>query len=63
MSAIILTGLSRGKHKFNLEHVVVDGVTYCFVECKCGFQSEIIYFRNYAGVKEVQRVWELHTSK
>ena len=63
MSAIILTGLSHGKHKFNLEQVVIDEATHCFVECKYGFQSEIIYFRNYAGVKEVQRVWKLHTSK
>lgn len=62
MSALILTNLSKGKHKFNLEYIGEGSNKRCYVVCKCGYRHEILYFRNYAGVKEVQRVWEEHTS-
>ena len=60
MSAIILTGLSYGKHKFSLTYPEVEGVVICMAQCQCGYQVEILYFKNYGGVKYIQRKWEEH---
>jgi hypothetical protein len=60
MSAIVLTGLSKGKHKFRLEYPVEDGQTKCIAHCNCGYKVGILYFRNYGGVKYLQRKWEEH---
>lgn len=62
MSALILTNLSKGEHKFILEYVGDGSNKGCYVVCRCGYRHEILYFRNDAGVKEVQRVWEELTS-
>jgi hypothetical protein len=60
MSAIILTGLSYGKHKFHLAYPEVGGQIICMAYCQCGYEVEILYFKNYAGVKYLQRKWEEH---
>jgi len=60
MSAIILTGLSYGKHKFSLTYPEDEGVVICIAQCKCGYQVEINNFRNYGGIKDVQIKWEKH---
>ena len=62
MRPIILTGLTQGKHKFDLNYREVDGVEHCFVLCLCGFESEVLNFNNYGGVKHVQSIWETHVS-
>ena len=60
MSAIILTGTSHGKHQFSLTYSDVDGVIICKAQCKCGYEVEIINFRNYGGTKDLQMKWEKH---
>jgi hypothetical protein len=60
MSAIILTGLSHNGHKFSLTYPEVDGEVKCFAHCTCGYEVEILYFKSYSGVKNVQRRWEEH---
>jgi len=62
MSYLILTGLSSGKHKFTLEYEGEDIEQKCYVVCRCGYRKEIINFKNYGGVKELQRVWDKHTT-
>ena len=60
MSGLILTNLSSGKHKFSLEYRGGEEDKKCFVVCRCGYLKEILNFRSYGGVKEVQRVWDSH---
>jgi hypothetical protein len=60
MSAIILTGLSHNGHKFSLTYPEIDGEVKCFAHCTCGYEVEILYFKSYSGVKNVQRRWEEH---
>ncbi len=60
MSAIILTGLSHNGHKFALTYPEIDGQVKCFAHCTCGYEVEILYFKSYSGVKNVQRRWEEH---
>ena len=60
MGALILTGISNGKHQFSLEYPEVDGNTNCMAYCKCGFEVEIIQFRSYGGTKDLQMKWEKH---
>jgi hypothetical protein len=60
MSSIILTGISKGKHKFSLEYPEVNGVKICLACCKCGYKIEIIQFSNYGGIKDLQMKWEKH---
>jgi len=60
MSAIILTGLSHNGHKFSLTYPEIDGEVKCFAHCTCGYELEIVYFKSYSGVKNVQRRWEEH---
>ena len=55
MSAIILTGLSHNGHKFSLTYPEIDGEVKCFAHCTCGYEVEILYFKGYSGVKNVQR--------
>ena len=57
---IVLTGLSHGKHKFNLSYPEVDGNKICIAKCDCGYEVEIINFHNYGGVKDLQMKWEKH---
>ena len=60
MGSIILTGISHGKHQFSLTYPEVDGVIICMAHCKCGYEVEIINFRNYGGTKDLQMKWEKH---
>jgi hypothetical protein len=60
MEPIILTGVSYGKHQFSLVYPSIAGETICIAECKCGFQVEIIQFRTYGGIKDLQKKWEKH---
>ena len=60
MSAIILTGLSHNGHKFSFTYPEIDGEVKCFAHCTCGYEVEILYFKSYSGVKNVQRRWEDH---
>jgi hypothetical protein len=63
MSAIILTGLSYGKHKFSLTYPEVEGVVICIATCRCGYEIQIINFRSYGGIKDLQMKWEIHIGK
>jgi hypothetical protein len=63
MSAIILTGLSHNGHNFSLTYPEIEGEVKCFAHCTCGYEVEILYFKSYAGVKNVQRRWEEHIAK
>ena len=60
MGAIILTGISHGKHQFSLEYLELDGKTICIAHCTCGYEVEIIHFRSYGGTKDLQMKWEKH---
>ena len=60
MSAIILTGISHGKHQFSLSYPEVDGVIICMAHCQCGYEVEINNFRSYGGTKDLQMKWEKH---
>jgi hypothetical protein len=60
MGSIILTGISHGKHQFSLTYPKLEGVMICMAHCKCGYEVEIINFRNYGGTKDLQKKWEWH---
>ncbi len=60
MSAIILTGIRHGEHQFTLDYPVVDGQNICMAHCECGYEVEILYFKNYGGIKYLQKKWEIH---
>ena len=60
MCAIILTGISHGKHQFSLQYPEVDGKKICVAHCNCGYEVEIFYFNNYGGTKDLQMKWEKH---
>ena len=60
MGSIILTGISHGKHQLSLTYPEVEGVTICMAKCNCGYEVEILYFKNYGGVKYLQKMWEMH---
>ena len=60
MGSIILTGISHGKHQFSLTYPEVEGVMICMAKCKCGYEVEILYFKNYGGIKYLQKMWEKH---
>ena len=60
MSAIILTGIRYGEHQFTLDYPEVDGQMICMAHCECGYEVEILYFKNYGGVKYLQKMWEMH---
>ena len=60
MGSIILTGISHGKHQFSLNYPEVEGVSICMAKCKCGYEVEIFYFKNYGGIKYLQKMWEMH---
>jgi hypothetical protein len=60
MGSIILTGISYGKHQFSLTYPEVDGEVKCLAHCSCGYEVEILYFKNYGGVKYLQKMWEMH---
>jgi hypothetical protein len=57
---LVLTGLSKGKHSFELSYPIVDDKKICIAKCKCGYEVEIKYFWNYGGVKDLQKKWEMH---
>lgn len=57
---LVLTGLSHGKHKFSLSYPVIEGEKKCLATCACGYEVEILYFRNYGGIKDLQKKWEMH---
>jgi hypothetical protein len=60
MSAIILTGLSHNGHNFSLAYPTIGGVMICMAHCKCGYNVEIMNFRSYGGIKDLQKKWEKH---
>jgi hypothetical protein len=60
MGSIILTGISFGKHQFSLTYPVVNRITICMANCKCGYEVEILHFRSYGGTKDLQMKWEKH---
>jgi len=61
MGQLILTGLTKIKgHEFSLEYLEQSGKQVCLAKCTCGFSEDIPHFYNYAGVKELERVWDLH---
>ena len=60
MGSIILTGLRFGEHSFSLDYPVADGQMICVAHCECGYEVEIINFRNYGGTKDLQMKWEKH---
>jgi hypothetical protein len=60
MGSIILTGLSHNGHKFSLTYPEIEDKVKCFAHCSCGYEVEIVYFKSYSGVKNVQRRWEEH---
>jgi hypothetical protein len=60
MGAIILTGIRHGKHQFSLDYPIVNGQMVCMAHCECGYEVEILYFKNYGGVKYLQKMWEMH---
>ena len=62
MGRLILTGLTKSaKHYFKLRYELVEGIEHCWVDCKCGYSTEILNFRTYGGVKEIEKVWTKHT--
>jgi len=64
MGRIILTGLTKTKgHEFKLNYMEDGGREICICSCKCGFETQLIYFQNYGGIKELERVWKSHTEK
>lgn len=60
MGRLILTGISKGRHNFELDYREVNGITQCFAKCACGFERELHSFQNPGGTKELQIVWEKH---
>jgi hypothetical protein len=60
MDELILTGISHGKHEFSLEYPKIDGVEICIAYCNCGFEVQINHHRSYAGMKDLQKKWEIH---
>jgi hypothetical protein len=60
MGSIILTGISHGKHQFSLTYPELEGVMICMAKCNCGYEVEILYFKNYGGIKYLQKMWEIH---
>lgn len=60
MGSIILTGTSHGKHQFSLEYPELNGAIICVAHCECGYETEIINFRNYGGVKDLEMKWQKH---
>ena len=61
MGGLILTGLTKTKgHEFSLEYLEESGKQLCKAKCTCGFSEDIPHFYNYAGVKELEKIWDLH---
>ena len=61
MGQLILTGLTKTKgHEFALEYQDENGQRICTAKCACGFSELIPHFYNYAGIKELERVWNNH---
>jgi hypothetical protein len=64
MGRLILTGLTKNKnHNFVLRYEPTDSGERCWVDCRCGFSQELLFFHNYAGIKALERVWTSHTAK
>jgi len=40
--------------------MIVDGQKICMAHCECGYEVEILYFKNYGGIKYLQKMWEMH---
>jgi hypothetical protein len=61
MGQIILTGLTKTKgHEFSLEYKEAANGRVCIANCTCGISEPIPHFYNYAGVKELERIWNSH---
>ena len=60
MGKLILTGISKGRHKFSLEYPEADGKVTCTARCACGYQVEILQFEGWGGTRELQKRWEDH---
>jgi len=62
MGRLILTGLTKSaKHEFKLRYEGENEAEHCWVDCKCGFSIEVVNFRTYGGIKEVEKIWTKHT--
>ena len=61
MGKLILTGISKGEHKFFLEYPNIEGRVICNARCTCGYQVEILQFEGWGGTRELQKRWEEHT--
>lgn len=63
MGRLILTGLTKAKgHEFKLRYNEFENEEKCWVDCTCGYVQELFHFRNYGGIKELEKVWATHTS-
>ena len=63
MGSLVLTGLTKSsKHNFVLRYEYVEEKEHCWVDCISGSSQELIAFNTYGGVKEIERVWNSHTS-
>jgi len=62
MGRLILTGLTKSaNHNFKLCYEGEGANERCWVDCKCGYSVEVLNFRTYGGVKEVEKIWTKHT--
>ena len=63
MGKLILTGLTKkGSHNLRLEYKHVDGIEICTAVCTCGFNERVLHHQSYAGVKEIESIWNRHIS-
>ena len=60
MDSIILTGISHGNHQFSLSYPKAGEEIICMAQCKCGYEVQILNFKSYGGVKDLQKKWEKH---
>ena len=60
MGRIMLTGISRGSHKFSLEYPTINDKIKCFATCTCGYRVEIHNFESWGGSRQVQFEWDKH---
>ena len=60
MGRVILTGISKGSHKFSLEYPMINNKIKCFAICTCGYRVEILHFESWGGSRQVQFELEKH---
>lgn len=60
MGGIILTGISYNGHKFEMVYIVKNGDERAYAVCICGYRTEFLHFRGWAGTQMLQKRWEDH---